>query len=422
MKKVAVIGSGISGMSAAYFLSRKYEVSVFEKDVRIGGHTHTHQIETSRGIRAVDSGFIVHNERTYPNLVRLFRELNVETEGSNMSFGVTDASNGLQYSSRGIRGFFAEPANLVRRSHYGLFKEIFKFNRHAGRFLGRLNETAEPNEMEMPLSQFVKSGGYTRRLKDLYLYPMASAVWSTSLDDIERFPAMTLLRFFDNHGMLGINTHPQWKVIRGGSDTYVRPLTAPYRKRIFTGVKSLSVAREEQGVKLRFEGSAPLCFDEVVFACPAREALMALESPTAAERTILEEFHTTPNEAVLHTDSAVLPSRPWARASWNYRVGSGSRQRATLTYHMNRLQNLDTAEDYCVSLNDEGVVNPSRVMRRMTYTHPLYTAGAIRSQAGWDRVSGPNRTHFCGAYWFYGFHEDGLTSAIRVAKFLGVDW
>jgi predicted NAD/FAD-binding protein len=276
--------------------------------------------------------------------------------------------------------------------------------------------------MEMPLSEFVKSGGYSRRLMDLYLYPMASAVWSTSMDGIERFPVMTLLRFFDNHGMLGINTHPQWRVIRGGSDTYVPPLTAPYRERIFTGVRSLSVAREDQGVKLRIEGSPPLCFDEVVFACPAREALMALESPTTEERKILDEFHTTSNEAVLHTDSAVLPSRPWARASWNYRVGSRSRERATLTYHMNRLQNLDTDEDYCVSLNDEGLVNPSRVMRRMTYKHPLYTAGAVRSQAGWDRISGRNRTHFCGAYWFYGFHEDGLNSAIRVAKSLGVDW
>jgi predicted NAD/FAD-binding protein len=247
---------------------------------------------------------------------------------------------------------------------------------------------------------------------------MASAVWSMSMDDIERFPAVPLIRFFDNHGMLGINTHPQWKVIRGGSDTYIPPLTLPYRDRIVTGVKSLSVARSDHGVTLRYEGSRPLEFDDIVFACPARDALTALESPTAAERTIL----TSSNEAVLHTDSTILPSRPWARASWNYRLGTDSPQRPTLTYHMNRLQNLDTAEDYCVSLNDGGLVDRNQVLQRMTYRHPLYDSAAVRSQARWNQISGCNRTHYCGAYWLNGFHEDGLNSAIRVAKTLGVDW
>jgi predicted NAD/FAD-binding protein len=420
MKKIAVIGSGISGMAAAYILSRRYEVSVFEKDARIGGHTHTHRIDTSRGVLPIDSGFIVHNERTYPNLCRLFRELKVETENSDMSFSVADAQSGLEYSTRGIRGFFADPASLVRMPHYRLLCEILRFNRQSTRFLRSLNGTRE--DVEMSLSEFVRSRGFTRQLMKLYLYPMASAVWSTSLDDIERFPATTLLRFFDNHGMLGINTRPQWKVIRGGSDAYVPPLTAAYRDRIFTGVNSISVARDDGGVTLRFKGAAPLRFDEVVFACSGRETLRAIEMPTEEEKQVLSEFQTTANEAALHTDSAVLPSRPRARASWNYRVGADSSRRPTLTYHMNRLQNLDTTEDYCVSLNDDGLVSGSRVMRRMTYMHPLYTAGAVRAQGAWRGISGRNRTHFCGAYWFNGFHEDGLNSAIRVAKSFGVEW
>jgi predicted NAD/FAD-binding protein len=422
MKKVAVIGSGISGMAAAYFLSRKYEVSVFEKEHRIGGHTHTHRIETSRGVRAIDSGFIVHNERTYPNLVRLLRELKVETENSDMSFGVTDVCNKLEYSSRGLRGFFAAPVNLMRRSHYGLLQEILRFNRQSARFLRDLEHSPGRKEIEMPLAEFVRSEGYSSRFMESYLYPLVSAVWSTSMEDTEDFPAVTLIRFFENHGMLGIHTHPQWKVIRGGSNTYVPALTAPFRNRIRLGVKALSVVRDERNVTLRFDGSAPVQFDQVVFACPGRDVLATIQAPTTEEQTILGGFRTTSNEAVLHTDSAMLPARPWARASWNYRVGPHSQQRATLTYHMNRLQNLGTREDYCVYLNDQGLVKSRHVIQRINYMHPLYTAGAIRAQKGWDRISGRNRTHFCGAYWFYGFHEDGLNSALRVAKSLGVDW
>lgn len=420
MKRIAVVGSGISGMSCAYYLSRGYEVFLFERESRIGGHTHTHTVETGAGPRAIDSGFIVHNERTYPNLVRLFRELGVVTENSDMSFSVSDARNGFQYSSRGLAGLFATPRNLVDWRHYQLLAEILRFNRNGRDFIRRLNGSAAA-AAEMPLSDLIRNGGYAPALVERYLYPMASAVWSTSMHDIGQFPAVTLLRFFDNHGLLGIHAHPQWKVIRGGSSSYIAPLTAPYRDRIINRADRLSVARDAAGVTLESPAFSELRFDEVVFACPAAEALRCLKQPTAAERAILQAFRTVPNDAVLHSDSSLLPSRARARASWNYHLSSASEDHPTVTYHMNRLQNLQLAEDYCISLNERRPIDHAKTISRMAYRHPLYTPDAVRTQVEWSRISGHNRTHYCGAYWFYGFHEDGLNSGMRVARALGVE-
>jgi predicted NAD/FAD-binding protein len=241
-----------------------------------------------------------------------------------------------------------------------------------------------------------------------------------SMRDIGQFPAVTLLRFFDNHCLLGINTHPQWKVIRGGSSSYIAPLTAPYRDRILTGADRLRIARDAVGVTVESPAFSALRFDEVVFACPAAEALTSLKQPTTAETAILPAFRTAPNDAILHSDSRLLPSRAHARASWNYRLSSDSEVHPTVTYHMNRLQNLRLAEDYCVSLNERRPIDSMKTIRRMMYHHPLYTPAAVRAQGEWSRISGHNRTHYCGAYWFYGFHEDGLNSGMRVARALGI--
>jgi predicted NAD/FAD-binding protein len=247
---------------------------------------------------------------------------------------------------------------------------------------------------------------------------MAGAVWSMAPDAMPAFPLLTLIRFMQNHGMLGVNTHPQWKTIRGGSHTYLAPITAPFRKRITSNVEIRTIARSEHGITISFNGLADAAFDDVVFACHGDQVLPLLAQPTEAERKILGSFMTTRNEACLHTDSALLPKRPAARASWNYLLGnSGS---VTVTYHMNRLQSLGTLEDYCVSLNANGAVNPGRALRRIVYEHPLFTKAAIRSQEQWHEISGKNHTHFCGAYWFYGFHEDGVRSGLRVAEALGV--
>jgi predicted NAD/FAD-binding protein len=413
--RIAVIGSGISGMAAAYYLSRKHEVFLFERDERIGGHTHTVTVESSRGPLAVDTGFIVHNDRTYPNFVKLLAELSVETQPSDMSFAVACRSSGFEYSSRGLNGFFAQRANLLRVDQYRLLREIVRFNREAPKLLD--NPAAET----MTLGDVIEQGRYPALFTERYLYPMAAAVWSMSTEAIRGFPALTLVRFFDNHGMLGIDTHPRWKVIRGGSRSYLGPITAPYRDRIYIGANIQSVARDEAAVTLRFHDRPAMSFDQVAFACHGNQILPLLESPTGAERDILGRFATSRNEVCLHTDSSLLPRRRRARASWNYNLSPDPAVGTTLTYHMNRLQSLAVAEDYCVTLNDNGSIDPAKVLRRLVYYHPLYDSAAVQAQARWNEISGLHRTHFCGAYWFYGFHEDGLNSALRVARALGVE-
>ena len=390
-------------MAAAYYLSRKHEVSLFEKDSRLGGHTHTVQV----GDLAIDTGFIVHNDRTYPNLVKLFADLGVETAPSDMSFSVLCRRTGFEYSSRGLDGYFAQRGNLFSPGHYRLLREIIRFNRIAP-LLGE----------DIPLGDYLAREKFHEVFLERYLYPMASAVWSMSADDIARFPALTLIRFFQNHGMLGINTHPKWRVVRGGSGRYIGPLTAPYLPRVFLNATIRSVVRSEADVTLRFAGRPDMVFDDVVFACHGNQILPLLESPTEAEIDTLPHFQTSRNEVCLHTDAGLLPKR--ARAAWNYNLHEDGGAGATVTYYMNRLQSLTAREDYCVTLNATAEIDPARVIRQMVYHHPLYTADAILSQGRWREISGRNRTHFAGAYWFYGFHEDGLNSALRVARALGV--
>jgi len=415
MKKIAVIGSGISGMTAAYLLSRKHTVWLFEKDTRLGGHTHTHAIETSKGIRAIDTGFIVHNDRTYPNLVRLFDELGVERQKSDMSFGVSDAATGMEYSSRGLKGFFATRSNLLQLAHYRFFAELLRFNRESTNLL-RMG-----NALRMTMGEYLRQQNYSEDFARLYLYPMAASVWSTSVDQMKEFPAMTLLQFFYNHGFLTVNDHPQWYVVKGGSSSYIGPLTAPYQERIETGCEIRYVRVCESGPVVEFADGRALEFDEVVFACHGPQALRLLADATEAETDVLGSFATNKNVATLHTDAKLLPRKKAARASWNYYLGADC-SAPTLTYHMNRLQSLDTPEEYCVTLNGEDRIEHASVLREMKYEHPLYTLEAVQAQQRWADVSGVRHLHFCGAYWFYGFHEDGLNSAIRVAKALGVEW
>lgn len=416
--RIAVIGSGISGLSAAYYLSRKHTVWLFEKDDRIGGHTHTVQVDTPRGPLAVDTGFIVHNDRTYPNLIRLFAELGVETQPSDMSFAVNDRATGFEYSSRGLRGFFAQPSSWFSPRQHRLLREILRFNREAPLLLDN------PALASMTLGDVVDQGRYSQVFTERYLFPMASAVWSMSNEGIRRFPALTLLRFFQNHGMLSIHTHPKWKVVKGGSNQYLGPLTKPYADRIHTGCDIAAVERTEDSVTIRFrDAAAPaMTFDHVVFACHGNQVLPLLPNPTAYERDVLGNFTTSRNDVILHTDDHLLARRDCARASWNYNLRGNGAAGATVTYHMNRLQSLNEPEQYCVTLNGADRIRPAKILRRFVYHHPVYDRAAIAAQERWSEISGAGlRTHFCGAYWFYGFHEDGLNSALRVCKALGVD-
>jgi len=413
--RIAIIGGGISGLAAGWYLSRRHEVSLFEKEPRLGGHTNTVMVEAAAGVIPVDTGFIVHNDRTYPNFLKLLDQLRLETRPSDMSFSVCSRQSGFEYSSHRVGGFFAQRSNLLRRQHYRLLAEILRFNRTAPRLLN------EPATASATIGDLLDEGRYAEVFVERYLFPMASAIWSMSLDAIRSFPALTLLRFFDNHGLLGIHTHPQWKVIVGGSHKYIPLLAAPYKGRIWTGERIASVDREDTVVTLRFEDRPAARFDQVVFACHGDEVLPLLEKPTDTERDVLGSFKTSRNVATLHTDSSLLPRRLRARASWNYNLGLGGPGAVTLTYHMNRLQSLPGPEDYCVTLNGESTIDPAKVLRTIVYHHPLYTREAVRAQGRWSEVSGKNRTHYCGAYWLYGFHEDGLNSAMHVARALSVE-
>jgi predicted NAD/FAD-binding protein len=415
MSQIAIIGAGVSGLTTGYYLSRKHTVSIFETEPRLGGHTNTVMVDSAVGPLPVDTGFIVYNERTYPHLVRLFRELGVETQPSDMSFAVSCPENAFEYSSRGMRGFFDEGANLLRPMSYELLREIIRFNRLAPRYL----ENCENSKAT--LGDFLDECHFQGVFLDYYLLPMASAVWSASTGAMRSFPAHTLIRFFSNHGMLGINGQPQWRTVRGGSHSYIAPMSAPFRDRIHLKSRILSVARAESGVTLNFADRPSAKFDEVIFACNCDRVLRLLANPTDDERDVLRHFTTSRNETCLHTDSRLLPRRESARASWNYNLHLNNGHAATVTYHMNRLQSLPVKEDYCVTLNANGSIDPAKVLRRMTYWHPLFTADAIRAQSRWTEISGRNRTHYAGAYWFYGFHEDGVNSALRVASALGVN-
>jgi predicted NAD/FAD-binding protein len=416
MKNIAVIGAGISGLAAAYLLRRRHRVQLFEQDERLGGHTNTVVISTPRGSVPLDTGFLVHNDRTYPNLVRLFQELGVSTRDSDMSFAVSCRGSGLEYSSRGANGFFAQRRNLMRPSHLSLLSEILRFNREAPALLDA------PDAERQTLGDFLESRRFGQGFTHRYLFPMASAIWSASLDAIRSFPALTLIRFFDNHGLLSLDTQPTWKVVAGGSHSYIPRLTAQMTRDIHQGVSIHSVRRSEDGVTLTFRDRPSMRFDDVVFACHGDQVLPLLADPSDRERDLFPRFTTTTNVAWLHTDGSVLPAQARARASWNYRLADDTDAPPTVTYDLNRLQGLTTPDQYCVTLNPNGGIDERRVLRRFVYRHPLYTRDAIQAQLQWGDLSGVNHTHYCGAYWRYGFHEDGLHSALRVARALGVEW
>jgi predicted NAD/FAD-binding protein len=415
MKQIAVIGSGISGLAAAYLLSRRHRVSLFEGAGRLGGHTHTVVIDTEAGPLPLDTGFLVHNRVTYPNLVRLFDEIGVDTLASDMSFSVSSPGGGFEYSSRGLGGYFAHPRSFVRPGHYRLLADIIRFNRDAPRVL----ETA--GAASWTLADYLRDQRYGGDFVAHYLAPMASAIWSTSADDIQRFPAQTLVRFMQNHGMLSIGAQPTWRVVQGGSHTYVPLLAAPVDA-VHLDARIQSVRRGDDRVTLTLADRGPVTFDDVVFACHGDQVLPLLADPTDVERAVFSRFTTTPNVAWLHADSRMLPQSPRARAAWNYRLDAATGAPPAVTYHLNRLQGIPGCTDYCVTLNPRTPIDPTRVIRRIEYRHPCMTLDAIRSQDQWREVSGARRTHYCGAYWRYGFHEDGLVSALRVAADLGVSW
>ena len=414
--KIAIAGSGIAGLGCAWMLARAgHEVHVLERDDRIGGHTHTVRADLPEGPVAVDTGFIVHNRENYPNLVRLLAALGVDTCDSDMSFALHWPDRaGFDWCSRGLDGLFSDRRNLLRPGFWDLWREVARFNRAARGLAARGDST-------LSLGAFLDGGGFSRRLRDSYVAPMGGAVWSTEREGMDAFPALTLARFFENHGMLGFATQRRWRTIPGGTSRYLAPLAQPFASRIRTGVRIRAVRRLAQGVGVEMEGQGAETFDHLVFACHGDQVLPLLPEATPREREILGAFSSTRNPTWLHTDRAVLPRRRRGWASWNVRATRASGP-LMATYHMNRLQPLATRRDLFVSLHPEGKVDEAAVLRKLDYEHPRYTCEALAAQDRWAEISGADRLHYAGAYWRYGFHEDGLWSGLRVAQSLGAGW
>ena len=400
--RIAIVGTGVSGLVVAHNVHHAHDVTLFEADDRIGGHVHTWDISIDGGSYAIDSGFIVYNERNYPNFSRLLTELGVATQPSTMSFSVRADQDGLEYNGTTLNQLFVQRRNALRPSFLRMLADVLRFNREATLRVAAAHE---------PLGTFLERGGYSRAFREWYLLPMGSAIRSMPLSDVLGMPASFFVRFFENHGMLSVNNRPQWRVVCGGSARYVEALIAPFHHRIRVNEPVRRIIRLADRVEINGES-----FDQVVLACHSDQALALLADPTDAERAILGAMPYLANDAVLHTDVSLLPRARRAWAAWNYRIGSDPIAPAALTYNMSMLQSIDATETFCVTLNGTDQIDPARIIGRVGYLHPWFTVAGAAAQARHDEISGINRTHYCGAYWGNGFHEDGVVSGMAVAR------
>jgi len=406
--KIAIVGAGIAGNVVAHRLHHRHDITVFEAAGHAGGHSDTHGIELGGERHEIDTGFIVFNDRTYPHFTALLAELGVAAQPSSMSFSVSSEESGLEYNGTTLNSLFAQRRNLFRPAFYRMIADILRFNREALRLLQAPRECT--------LGEYLERERYSPQFIDDYLVPMGAAVWSTDPARMLEFPARFFVRFFHNHGMLTVNERPQWHTVRGGSARYVEKLIAPFRTRIRLATPVERIARRPDGAWVEARGSDAERFDHVFLACHADQALRLLADPTRAERQVLAAIPYQENEAVLHTDTSLLPRQRRAWAAWNYHVLSPRAPRAVLTYNMNILQSLRSRETFCVTLNHSGRIDPRRVIRRLSYAHPLYTPAGVAAQARHAELNGANRTWFCGAYWRFGFHEDGVVSALEAVR------
>jgi predicted NAD/FAD-binding protein len=409
--KIAIIGAGISGLVAAYKLSRQHEITLFEANDYIGGHTSTVDVETETGSLAVDTGFIVFNDRTYPNFNKLLDELNVPSQPTTMSFSVRCDRTGLEYRGADLNGLFAQRRNLLNPKFLRLLYDLVKFEKHASWLLESQDET-------MTVKQFFAKTRVSQAFIEHYFIPMGSAVWSCPADKLLAFPMSFILQFYRNHGLLGLRDRPQWKVIRGGSREYVKKLVASFRDRIRLQTPVQQVRRSPDEVEICLTDSSEN-FDHVIFACHSDQALRLLQCPSNTERELLGAFAYERNQVVLHTDTSLLPRSRRAWACWNYHRPQHNATQATVTYNMNMLQTLRSRETYCVTLNETQWIDPSKVLRQFNFSHPVFTSQRASAQARHRDLIDSDRTSYCGAYWGNGFHEDGVNSALAVCERLG---
>jgi predicted NAD/FAD-binding protein len=415
--KIAIIGSGISGLTSAYLLQQQHDVTVFESADRIGGHTATVEVEEGGRTRAIDTGFIVFNDWTYPNFIRLMDELGVPSRATEMSFSVSCQRTGLEYGGNDLNTLFAQRRNIFNIPFLGMLKDILRFNKEAIQDLegGQLKEG-------VTLGEYLKEKGYGARFASHYLIPMGSAIWSSTLDEMMDFPLVFFVRFFKNHGLLSVNDRPQWRVIEGGSSAYLQPLVAKFKDRIQLGARITHVQRSGHDVVIKFEEGSQQIFDQVVFACHSDEALRLLADPTQDEHAILSAIPYRNNDVVLHTDTRLLPKKKLAWSSWNYHLGADQTKPATLSYNMNILQHFSSDTTYVVTLNQTDMIAEDKIIGRYQYAHPTFSLEGIKAQDRWADINGVKNTWFCGAYWRNGFHEDGCWSGVRVANGLGITW
>ena len=411
--KIAIVGSGIAGLTCAYLLARRHEITVFEADARIGGHTHTVPVTVDGREYAVDTGFIVFNDWTYPNFIRLLGQLGVTFKPTEMSFSVNDPDSGLEYNGNNLNSLFAQRSNLLSPGFWGMLRDILRFNKEARRDLAEQRIATDTT-----LDDYLKAGGYGERFILHYIVPMGAAIWSMPMAEMLNFPLQFFVRFFENHGLLSVSNRPQWQVIEGGSSAYIAPLTASFKERIRLNCPVGRIDRDAHGVVIHSPAGIER-FDKVVLACHSDQALRLLGNPDKVEREILGALPYADNEVVLHTDTRLLPTRKRAWASWNYRLGGAGHTRAAVTYDMNILQGLQSGTTFCVSLNQSAGITPSKVLARFTYAHPQFSLAAVAAQQRWAEIDGAQHTHYCGAYWANGVHEDGVVSALRVAAAFG---
>ena len=408
--KIAVVGGGISGLICSYLLRDKHEVVLFEKEPRLGGHTHTVDVSYGDQSYAIDTGFIVYNNRTYPNFIKFLNQLGVSGQPTQMSFSVSCERSGVEYGSVGFNGLFAQRGNLLNPSHYRMLRDILRFNRESKKLL------TSPSKIS--IGDYLEQNGYSQEFMDRYLLPMCAAIWSGSLDVASQFPADHFVEFFNNHGLLTVTQQPQWYVIKGGSRSYVQAAHQLLGERIRLDSQVSSVKRIGQQVEI-VSRQGKETFDRVIFACHSDEALALLDDPSQNEIDILSALPYQTNEVLLHTDRRLLPVNPRAWASWNYRVSDDRQRPATVTYHMNRLQGISAPVEFCVTLNQTQEVDQEQVLGRYHYDHPVYTLAAQQARERRDEINGQALSYYCGAYWGNGFHEDGVKSALDVCAQLG---
>jgi predicted NAD/FAD-binding protein len=411
--KIAVIGTGISGLTIAYLLSPEHEVTVYESNDYIGGHTRTIDVPVNGQTYAVDTGFIVFNEKTYTHFIRLMKQLDVGWKNSDMSFSVQCAKTGLEFRPSTLNTLFVQRRNLLRPSFYRMVLDAFRFKREAGELCEK-----DP-EYRQTLNEFLVEKRYSPGFIENFILPMGAAIWSADPLKFRDFPARYFTEFFKNHGFLNVKDQPRWLVIEGGSRQYIEPLTRRFRERIRLNCPVTSVKRLSDRVEIKAGGGEAESYDRVIIAAHSDQALAMLDDPTEREQDILGAIAYQENDTVLHTDASVLPKKRAAWASWNYHIPKTEQGRVAITYDMNILQGLDAPLEFCVSLNLPEAAASDKIIRQMVYHHPVYTPQSLAARRRHDEINGQNRTFYCGAYWYYGFHEDGVKSALAVGKHFG---